>query len=112
MREKIYSKEAEIKAIKALKVENKEIANAVFYKLYFEGEYCAAARVAKVLLGHSGTSISLGLDDDDHAIEVELEKFGCRLGLSASGNTATFSLNGTTEIEVAKWNELRNKIYN
>ena len=93
-----------------MKVDNKQIAQAVFFKLYYSGNKIAAARLAAGIFNERPITLNLG--DIDHAIESELDKFGCNFIYSGSGNTATFNMNGQTEIDSKKWEIMCDEIYN
>jgi len=95
-----------------IKVDNKQIAKALFYKFYYskENRDKEALRLAKALL--ESTTMTFHLGDVDYNIETELEKFDCKLSIGHNGNTATFNLNGKTEIEAEKWKKMCDEIYN
>jgi hypothetical protein len=96
-----------------MKVDNTQIARAVFFKLYHADRDktaydMAALRLAAAMLNGS---LTLGLGDTDYIIETELEKFGCCFLIGRSGNSASFNLNGQTEIEAGKWRTMTKEIY-
>ncbi len=100
------------KKMNTIKVDNKQIAKALFFKFYHskENRDKEALKLASALL--QCNSITLNLGDIDYTIETEFEKFGCKLLIGHNGNTATFNLNGKTEIEPEKWQKMCNEIYN
>ena len=91
-----------------MKVDNREIARAVFFKLYHAHKDRAAARLAA---GIFNGSITLGLGDTDSIVESELEAFGCRFSCGRNGNTASFFMSGQTEMDADSWNRMRKEIY-
>jgi len=92
-----------------MKVDNKQIAKAVFFKLYNSDNYRAAARVA---FGIFQNTLTLGLGEYDHLIEWELENFGCSFVIGRGGSTASFNMSGQTEIDSKKWEIMCDEIYN
>ena len=94
-----------------MKVDNIEIAKAVFFKLYYDANnYKAAARLASAIFQHS--SILLNLGEIDCLIERELEHFGCKFSIKRGGDFVSFDLTGKTEIDPDKWQKLCQEIYN
>ena len=92
-----------------MKVDNKQIARAVFFKLRSEGNDAAALRLVSAMFQYS--TITLNISDIDCLIESELERFGCKFSLRRNGDFALFSFHGQTEIEPEKWQKLCKEIY-
>jgi len=91
-------------------VDNKQIAKAVFFKLYYCQQFFAASRLAAALFQYS--TITLTHSDTDCLIESELKYFGCRLAIICDGDVATFNFQGKTEIDTDVWRRKIQEIYN
>ena len=90
------------------KVDNSQIAKAVFYKLNKEGKYEAAARMAS---GIFAGSLQIIDDEASTAIESELGAFGCVLTIDRLRGKTTFNLYGKTELSAKEWEKRCNEIY-
>ena len=85
--------------MKTNKVDNIQIAKAIFSKLTKEGNYEAAARMAS---GIFAGSLQILNDDVSTTIELELGAFGCALTIDRIRNSTTFNLYGKTEISLSR----------
>jgi hypothetical protein len=96
-----------------MKVDNQDIARAVFFKLYHSDNDKTACNVAALRLASAifQGRLLLGLGDIDWILETELEKFDCQFLIGRRGNTASFNLNGQTKIDAKKWDKLTKEIY-
>ena len=90
------------------KVDNSQIAKAVFCKLNKEGKYEAAARMA---LGIFAGTLQINDDESSMAIESELCAFGCVLTIDRLRGKTTFNLYGKTELSAKEWEKRCNEIY-
>ena len=90
------------------KVDNSQIAKAVFYKLNKEGKYEAASRMA---LGIFTGMLQINDNDASAAIETELGAFGCVLTIDRLRGITTFNLYGNTEMSAKEWEKRCNEIY-
>ena len=82
-------------------VENKQVARAVFFKLFRAQEFEAATRLAAAMFSYS--SISLDVSDIDCLIEHELVLFGCKPSIRRNGEISSFNFRGKTDIEPVVW---------
>jgi len=95
-----------------MKVHNKNIARAVFLKIYYSKENKETCQKAALRLasGIFRGEIRLGLGDVDWMIDSELYKFGCHFDISRDGDIASFDMNGQTNIHAKKWKKMTEDI--
>jgi len=95
--------------METIRVDNREIALKVFYKLFYAKKYQAAAKVAK---GIFQGAILIGAADIDAEIEEEFDALGRSLSVSFRGPTIAFRIEQrySTPIDAKKWAEKCNEM--
>ena len=91
-----------------MKVSNKQIAKALFFKFYYDYKDKEALKVAAGLL--NGSALALSGSDADAGIRDEFEKCGCMFSDDDMFD-GILNLNGETEMDNKIWDLMCEDIY-